>query len=129
AGAARGVQARQQPLCGRLLVARGPVDLPGKVQAWQLQALQGRSQLARVDMVVFYGVAGAQDARALQPRQRPHELQLYILRQRGGDAVGIDGVVVQPLRLEEDLVAFTIGEADDLVFDRRTVAWPAAADP
>jgi hypothetical protein len=39
------------------------------------------------------------------------------LGQRGRDAVGIDGVVVQAFGLQEDLVAAAVGEADNLVLD------------
>ena len=41
---------------------------------------------------------------------------------------GIDGAIVQPLRLEEDLVAVAVGEAMDLVLDRGAVTRPDAAD-
>ena len=48
--------------------------------------------------------------------------QLHVLRQRGGDAVGIDRRVVEPFRLQEDLVPVAVAEPDDLVLDRGAVA-------
>ena len=53
---------------------------------------------------------------------------LHVLGQRGRDAVRIDGVVVETLRLEEDLVAAALLEADDLVFDRGAIARADALD-
>jgi hypothetical protein len=38
----------------------------------------------------------------------------------------IDGRIVEPLRLEEDLVAVALAEADDLILDRGAVARAAA---
>ena len=54
--------------------------------------------------------------------------RLHVARQRGRDAVRVDRVVVQPLGLEEDLVPLALGEAHDLVLDRRAVARPDAGD-
>ena len=53
---------------------------------------------------------------------------LYVLGQRGRDAVGIDGVVVEAFRLEEDLVAVALREAHHLVLDGRTIARADALD-
>ena len=48
--------------------------------------------------------------------------ELHVGRQRGADAVGIDQLRVQPLRLEKYLVPVTVGKAVDLVLDRRAIA-------
>ena len=53
---------------------------------------------------------------------------LHILRQRGGDAVRIDGVVVEAFGLEENLMAAALLEADDLVLDGGAVARANALD-
>ena len=55
-------------------------------------------------------------------------VQLHVFRQRGRNAVRIDGVVVQPFRLQEDLVAVAVAELDDLVLDRRAIARPDTFD-
>ncbi len=53
---------------------------------------------------------------------------LDLLRERGRNAVRIDGVIVEPFRLEEDLVAVPLPETDDLVLDRRAIARAPAID-
>ncbi len=53
---------------------------------------------------------------------------LHVLRQRGRDAVRIDGVVVEALGLEKDLMTAAFLEAHDLVLDRGTVAGAYALD-
>src|SRR5262249_31261195 len=47
---------------------------------------------------------------------------LHVDRQRGGNAVGVDGVIVETFRLQKDLVARTVGKAHHLVLDGGTVA-------
>ena len=53
---------------------------------------------------------------------------LHVVGQRGGDAVRIDGVVVEAFGLEEDLVPLALGEAHHLVLDGRAVARADALD-
>ncbi len=79
-------------------------------------------------MVVFDGVAGPDDAGLFEPRDRGHHRALHLFRQRGGDAVRIDGGVVEAFRLEEDLMPVALAEADDLVLDRGAIARTAARD-
>src|SRR6185369_14372458 len=85
-------------------------------------------KLARIDMVIFDGVAGPDNPRALQARNSRNDGELDVLRQRGRDAVRIDGGVIETLRLQEDLMPIAFTEAHDLVFDRWTIARPAALD-
>ena len=88
---------------------------------------------ARIDVIVLDRIARLQDNGILKPFDRMQERFLHILGQGCGDAVRIDGrnilVLRQALRLEEDLVAVTLAEPDDLVLDRRTVARTDALDP
>jgi hypothetical protein len=56
-------------------------------------------------VVVLDGIARPDDPRVLEPGNRGNQRRLDLLRQRGRDAVRIDRVVVEALRLEEDLVA------------------------
>ena len=83
---------------------------------------------ARIDVVIFDGIAGPDHPRVLQPRNRRHQRKLDRLGQRGGDAVGVNGGVVEPLRLKEDLVPVALAEAHDLVLDRGAVARASARD-
>ena len=128
AGLARGVDPRNDPLRPRLLIAGRAVDLAGQEQAAEAARFQRRIEPARVDVVVFDRVAGTEDARMLEARNRGDERGLRLRRQRGRNAVRIDCRIVDAFGLEEDLVAVAIGEADHLVLDRRTIAWAAPGD-
>ena len=85
-------------------------------------------ELARVDMIVFDGIARPEHDCALQTRDGLQQRELHLARQGGRDAVGVDRRIVQALRLEEDLVPLALGEAHDLVLDRRAVARTDAFD-
>ena len=90
--------------------------------------LEAGLQFAGVDEIIFDGIAGTQHFGVLEPGNGLQELLLHILRQRSGDAVGIDGVVVQALRFEENLMALAAGEPDHLVLDGWAIARPGAGD-
>ncbi len=85
-------------------------------------------QAARIEIVVLDRIAGPRDVCVLETLDRTHQRQLHVERQRGGDAVRVDLERVQTFRLDEDLVRALLGEAHDLVFDRRTVARADAFD-
>ncbi len=78
AGSRRRVQACHQALRRRFLVAGGAVDLPGEEQPRQAPGLQCRMQLARIDMVVFDGIARPDDAHVLQPRNGGDQRLLHL---------------------------------------------------
>src|SRR5574337_1009703 len=124
----RRVEAGDQPLCGGLLVTGGAVDLSGEIQPADGLGLQPWVESARVEVVVFDRVARPGDMRVLEAGDRLHQLKLHVVRQRGGDAVGVDLERVQPLRLDEDLVRVLLGETHHLVLDRRAVTRPDAFD-
>ena len=125
---ARGVDAGEHPLPRGFLVAGRAVDLSGKEQARHGLHFETSRQLARIDIVVFDGVAGPLHLRLLQPGNGRKERKLHVLGQRGGDTIGINGVVVETFRLEEDLMALALLEAHHLVFDRRAIARADAPD-
>ena len=118
----RGVDPGDQPLGRRLLVAGGPVDLPGEKQAGHPVRLERRAQLGGLDEVVLDRVAGPHHHRAFEPGQRVHELLLNLRRETHRKPVHVDLVDVEPFGLEEDLVALAMREPHDLVFERRAVA-------
>jgi hypothetical protein len=95
-GVTAGVEAGEQALGRRLLIARGAVDLPGEKQAAYGLAFQAGLESTRIVVIVFDGIARAQDAGVLQPRYRAHQAQLHIEGQAGGDAVGVELVGGQP---------------------------------
>ena len=125
AGGEGSVEPRDQPLRRGLFIARGAVDLSGQEQARQPLRLQGRIELARIDVIIFDGVARPDHPHALQARDGLQDGELDFLRQRGRDAVRIDRGIVEPFRLQEDLVPVAVAEADDLVLDRGAIARPA----
>ena len=122
------IQARQHALRGRFLVAGGAVDLAGEEQARHGLRFQRGFQAARVKVIVFDGVAGAQDVGVFHALHRLHQGDLHVERQAGGDAVRVELMRRQAFRLEEDLVRFLACEAVDLVFDGRAIAGTHALD-
>ena len=124
----RRVEAGDEALRRRLLIAGRAVDLPREIEPGKPPRLQARTKLARVDEIVLDGIAGPPHRRAFEPRDRPQHRFLRLPRQRGRDAVRVDRVVVEPLGLEKDLVPLALGKAHDLVLDRRTIARADAGD-
>jgi hypothetical protein len=53
-----------------------------------------------------------------------HDLELHVCRQTHRKPIQVDLVNVAPLRLEINLVALTLREPHDLVFERWAVARP-----
>src|SRR5262249_16046357 len=96
-------------------------------QPRQTLGLQRGIKLARIDVIVFDRVAGADHACLPEPWDGRDQRDLHLLRQRGGDAVGVDGAVIEPLRFEKNLVSITVSKADDLVLERGAIARPFAA--
>src|SRR5581483_1340855 len=80
------------------------------------------------DEVVFDGVAGADELRALESGNGRDQRALHLFRQRRRNAVRIDGRIVETFRLQKNLVAVALAELHDLVFDRRAVARTSAGD-
>ena len=98
------VDARDETLARRFLVARRAVDLPGEEQARQRLQRQPAVERARVDVVVLDRVAWLNYACVFKTLNRPDIGLLNLLRQGGRDAVRVDRAVVEALGLEEDLV-------------------------
>src|SRR5215467_5589265 len=90
--------------------------------------LEALVQLARVDIVVLDGIAGADHSRAAEAPDGLQECKLHVLGKRGRNAVRIDSVVVEALWFEEDLVAAALLEAHDLVLDRGAITRTDAFD-
>src|SRR5262249_437745 len=103
-------------------------DLSCKVKATNALRLERRLQVARVEEVVFDRVPRPKNVRVLEALDRPDQRELYVEWQAGRDAVRVDFLRRQSLRLEQDLVARLAGEPVDLVLDRRAIAWANAGD-
>ncbi len=63
-----------------------------------------------------------------QTRNRLQDRLLHIFRQAGRDAVRVHRRIVQAFRLQEDIVAILVREADNLVLDRRTIPRTPSSD-
>ena len=61
-------------------------------------------------MIIFDRIARLNDAARSQPGNGRDERGLDIFRQRGRNAVGIDGVVVETFRLQKNLMAIAVTE-------------------
>ena len=78
--AATGVDARQQALGPRFFVACRAIDLPREVQAGHESGLQRRSQITRVEVVVFDCITRLCDLRVFEAWYRAHEARLCFKR-------------------------------------------------
>src|SRR5437868_430275 len=106
-GEGRGVEARAQALRRRFLVSGGPIDLPSQIKSGDVADAKGGIEPTRIDKFIFDRITGPHDLGALEPGDAAHEVALDVDRQRGGYAVGVDQMVIQPLWLEENLVTVT----------------------
>ena len=126
--APRRVDPRHQALGGGFLVAGGAVDLTREKEARQRLQLKPGSERPGVDIIVFNRVARSDHSCTLEPGDRLQQGLLDLGGEAGGNAVGIDGIVVQPLRLEEDLMMVAIGKPHHLVLDGGTITRPTTGD-
>jgi len=122
------IEARHQPLCRRLFIARGAVDLSGQKQASQAPGLQRRIEFAGIDVIVFDGIARPDHLYPLKAGNGRQDRELHLFGKRCRDAVGIDRMIVEPLGLQKDLMALPVRKAHHLILDRGAVTRPAALD-
>ena len=122
------VEAGDQALCGRFLVAGGAVDLAGEVEPGHRFGFQRRLEAAWIEIVVLDRIARARDVRFFETADRAHQIELHVERQRGRDAVRINLRCLQAFGLDEYLMRGLVGEAHHLVLDRRAVARAGALD-
>ena len=125
---ARRVDSGDEPLRGSLFVSGGSVELAAMVEAGDAMRLQRVAQLRRGNHVVLDGVAGAHHRARLQTRQRMQHLELHFGRKRRRKSADVERRLVPSFGFDEDLVRRIVRELHDLVFDRRAIARPDAAD-
>ena len=128
AGLQGGVHPGEQTLRRRLFVAGSAIDLSSEKQTRNLARLKAALKGARVKVIVFNGVAGAQDVGVFQTLHAAHQRKLDIKWQAGGNAIGVVLVRRQTLGLQENLVAFLVGKAVDFVLYAGAVARAHALD-
>src|SRR6185369_8704195 len=108
-----------------LLVPGRPVDLPREVQAVDGAYLKRRVELCGGIVVVLDRIPGAGHRHVRETRDRAQHRELHGRRERRRESVDVELVCVVSFRLEEELMTLCLGKPDDLVLDRRTVAWSA----
>src|SRR5207237_10210022 len=119
----RRIQSGEKPLGCGLFVPRGAVDLAGEEQAPKRLRLKRSMEVARIEIVVLDGVSRPHDVSVLQPADRVHQVELNVERQARGDAVRVELVRRQALRLDANLVARLAGEAVHIGLSGWAVAW------
>jgi hypothetical protein len=82
---------------------------------------QGCLELRGLNEVVLDGITGPQHHGIAQARKGMNQFQLYVARQRHRKSVDVDLVDIESLRFEIHLVPLPIGEAHDLVLERRAI--------
>ena len=95
------VDAGDDSLRRRLFVAGRAVDLAREKQSRDALRLERARQLRRLDEVVLDRVAGTQQHRVLEPRQRVNELGLHVARQAHRKPVDVDLARRRALRARE----------------------------
>ena len=95
--------------------------MPGKEQAANHLGFEAVLQVAWIEVIVLDGIARAHDMGVFHTANRLHDLDLHVERQGGGNPVRVQLVGGQTFRLDKDLMAFLVGKAMDLVFDRRAI--------
>ncbi|MND75426.1 hypothetical protein D3C80_670430 [compost metagenome] len=116
----------EQTLGTGFFVTGCAVDLPGEEQAADDFGFQAVFQIPWIEVVVLDRVARTHDVRVFHAADRLHDLQLHVERQACGYPVRIQLMGGQTFRFDKHLMAFLVGEAMDLVFDRRAIT---RADP
>ena len=124
-----GVQPGDQALRRRLLIAGGAVDLARQIKALDVAHAEAwaRGCAGRHGHIRPHSRAAGSRARSSPAIERT----IASCTSSGSEVempFGIDGRIVEPLRLEEDLMAVAVGEAVDLVLDRGAVTRPDAFD-
>ena len=116
------IQPGHQALCRRFLVASRAVDLPGQNKPdTSSPPVQGSRRAGQRNHIQWHIQA------RMQAFSRPGTVARTAAAPPPANwsrCRSDNGVVVQPLWLQEDLVPLPVGETDHLVLDRGTVAWP-----
>jgi hypothetical protein len=117
-----GINAGDDALGGGLLIAGGAVNLAGVKEVFDEFGFQGRVELVGLDKVVLNRIARAKHAGLFETGDVAERFGLDRLRQGGGKTIEIDFYGIPAFGLDEKLMAFAFGEADDFVFNGWTIA-------
>src|SRR5690606_19679923 len=98
------------------------IDLAGKIESWKAPRLKVGHKFTWIHVIILDRIARLQHYHSFQSRNMLEQFELHLLRQGGADPVRIDRGIIQPLGLQENLVLFTLREADHLVLEGRAIA-------
>ncbi len=122
------VNSGHQPLSCRLLIAGGAIHLPGEIETGHELRLQIMGELRRVEIIIFYGIAGAIEMHVAERLHFLKRLELHAPRQGAREAVDVEFLSGLPFRLQEKLMTLLVGESDNLRLDARAIARAYALD-
>ena len=123
-----GIDAGDNALSSGLFVAGGAVDLAGMKEVVDELGFEGRVKLVGLDKVVLNRIARAKQAGLFETGDVAKGFGLDRLRKGGGEAIEVNLYGVPTLGLDEKLMAFAFGEADDFIFNGGAVAGANALD-
>ena len=112
-----GVDSGNQTLGRCLFVTRASVNLSGCKESRNLLELKTRSQLSRIDTIVFYRVGIAYYDRVFKTGRRVYHRILDILWKRRGHTAEIHLIGIQTLRLNKDLMSLFVRKFHHLIFN------------
>ena len=122
------IDAGDESLSARFLVAGRPVDLSGEEKIPDALRLERMVELRRVEEVVLDSIAGSEYLHVAERRDSFERPQLHVQGQRRGKAVQVKLGRVHPFRLEEQLVLGLVRESNNLRLDAGAVARPDTFD-
>ena len=120
--AAGGIDSRHESLGGGLFVARSAIDLSGEVEARDAFGFQGAVELGWGAVVVFDGIARAEDFAGFEPLNRAEEGQLDRIGQARRDPVDVKFPGMEALRFQKDRMGGFFRKPHDLILDGRAIA-------
>src|SRR5205085_11310989 len=97
-------------------------DLAGEKETFDVANLQRRLELLGIHEIVLDRISVARDHRVFESRKRTNDGILHVGRKRRRNSVEVKPRMTQTLWFDKDVMALFVGEANDLIFDRRTVA-------
>ena len=121
-----GVHSSHKSLRGSFFISGGPIDLSGKIEAFDLLGFQGVEELGGIKEIIFDGIGGGEKLGFFQACNGMDYIQLNIERQAVGGAIGVHFHHSPSLWLHKDVVMTVAGKLDHLVLDGGAIAGPGA---
>ena len=120
----RCVYSSDDSLSRRLFVAACAVDLTRKKKPRDFLCLKIALQLHRRTVIILNRVAVMHNTGILTARQVPDNLILNVFGQRRANAIAVNNLLLQLLRLKKYLVTLPVGKTNNLGLDARAISRP-----